>query len=60
VAGVESLLFSEAIAAEGEVVFAKAREMGLEGIVSNRAGSRYVSDASRAWLRCKNPAFVRT
>jgi ATP-dependent DNA ligase len=30
---VEGILFSEAIAAEGAVAFAKACEMGLEGIV---------------------------
>jgi bifunctional non-homologous end joining protein LigD len=60
VAGVESILFSEAIAAEGAVVFAKACEMGLEGIVSKRAGSRYVAGTSRTWLKCKNPAFQRT
>jgi ATP-dependent DNA ligase len=35
-AGVESILFSEVIEVEGEVVFAKACEMGLEGIVSKR------------------------
>jgi hypothetical protein len=29
VAGVESILFSEAIEAEGELVFARACEMGL-------------------------------
>jgi ATP-dependent DNA ligase len=29
-------VFSEALAIEGALVFAKAREFGLEGIVSNR------------------------
>jgi bifunctional non-homologous end joining protein LigD len=51
---------SEAIAGEGAVVFVKACEMGLEGIVSKRAGSFYRSGASRNWLKAKNPAFVRT
>jgi hypothetical protein len=32
--------------------------MGLEGIVAG--WSRYVSGNSRAWLKTKNPAFVRT
>ena len=59
VAGVDAILFSDAIAAEGELVFAKACEMGLEGIVSKRADSRYASGSSRAWLKCKNRAFVR-
>jgi ATP-dependent DNA ligase len=41
-------------------VFAKAREFGLEGIVSKRAGSFYCSGLSRAWLKTKNPDFIRT
>jgi bifunctional non-homologous end joining protein LigD len=60
VARVESILFSEAFKAEGALVFAKACEMGLEGIVSKRAGSRYPSGSSRTWRKCKNPSFVRT
>jgi ATP-dependent DNA ligase len=32
-------LFNEALADEGAVVFDKACEIGLEGIVSKRAGS---------------------
>ena len=28
---------------------------GLEGIVSKRLGSRYVSGRSRDWLKFKNP-----
>ena len=60
VASVENILFSEAFAAEGALVFAKACEMGLEGIVSKRAGSLYRSGNGRHWLKCKNPAFVRT
>ncbi len=38
VADADAILFSEAIAAEGALVFAKACEMGLEGIVSKRLG----------------------
>jgi hypothetical protein len=41
VAGVDGILFSEALAAEGAVVFAKTCELGLEGIVSKREGSFY-------------------
>jgi ATP-dependent DNA ligase len=41
-------------------VFAKACELGLEGIVSKRAGSRYSSGNSRQWLKSKNPEFERT
>ena len=60
VAGVDGILFSEALAAEGAVVFAKTCELGLEGIVSKRAGSLYKSGRSRNWLKAKNPDFVRT
>jgi bifunctional non-homologous end joining protein LigD len=48
-------LFSETLTEEGE--FAKACEIGLEGIVSKRAGSRYWSGKSRQWLKSKNPEF---
>jgi ATP-dependent DNA ligase len=32
-----------------------ACKLGLEGIVSKRLGSRYVSGRSRDWLKFKNP-----
>ena len=57
--GVDCIVFSEALSAEGAIVFAKACEMGLEGIVSKRARSRYRSGNSRQWMKSKNPAFVR-
>jgi hypothetical protein len=38
----------------------KPVRLGLEGIVSKRAGSLYRSGTSRSWLKSKNPAFVRT
>ena len=41
---------------EGAVVFQHACEMGLEGIVSKRLGSRYRSGRSPDWLKFKNPA----
>ena len=37
-------------------VFRHACKMGLEGIVSKRLGSRYVSGRTRDWLKFKNPA----
>ena len=40
---------------EGDVVFRHACKMGLEGIVSKRLGSRYVSGRTRDWLKMKNP-----
>jgi len=57
---VESIVFSEALAEEGAVVFAKACELGLEGVVSKRAGSVYKNGPSRNWLKTNNPDFVRT
>jgi hypothetical protein len=36
VVGVSGILFSETLAAEGAVVFAKACELDLEGVVSKR------------------------
>ena len=57
--GVDGVVFSEALATEGAVVFAHACKLGLEGIVSRRAGSRYRSGATRNWLKCLNPEFQR-
>jgi bifunctional non-homologous end joining protein LigD len=58
--GDSGMLFSEALTADGAVVFAKACELGLEGIVSKRVGSFYKNGPSRNWLKTKNPDFVRT
>ena len=55
----DCILFSDALVAEGALMFAKACELGPEGIVSKRPGSRYLSGTSRQWLKSKNPAFVR-
>ena len=60
IAGGDNIVFSEAIAAEGALVFVKACELGLEGIVSKRAGSRYWSGRTRQWVKSKNPNFART
>jgi bifunctional non-homologous end joining protein LigD len=59
VGGADGIRFSESVADGGALVFAKARELGLEGIVSKRAGSRYRSGTSRNWLKCLNPDFER-
>ena len=56
----DGIVFNEALAEEGAVVFAKACELGLEGIVSKREGSLYKSGRSRNWLKTKNQDFVRT
>ena len=59
VRGVDGIVFSEALATEGAIVFAHACKLGLEGIVSKRAGSRYRSGTSRNWLKVLNPEFQR-
>jgi bifunctional non-homologous end joining protein LigD len=45
---------SEALTGDGDRIFRHACGLGLEGIVSKRVGSRYVSDRTRAWLKTKN------
>jgi bifunctional non-homologous end joining protein LigD len=57
--GSAGVRFSEALSADGPVVFAHACKLGLEGIVSKRAGSRYRSGTSRNWLKVLNPGFER-
>ena len=57
VAGVDHVLFSDVLVAEGALVF--VCELGLEGIVSKRVGSRHSSGNSRQWVKSKNPAFER-
>jgi ATP-dependent DNA ligase len=49
------LRLNEHLAYPGDVVFQHACKMGLEGIVSKRLGSRYVSGRTRDWLKFKNP-----
>ena len=46
-------------AGNGAAIFRHACGLGLEGIVSKRIGSRYVSGRTRAWLKTKNPNFER-
>jgi bifunctional non-homologous end joining protein LigD len=50
------LQVNDHLAAPGDVVFCHACQLGLEGIVSKRLGSRYTSGRSRDWLKFKNPA----
>jgi bifunctional non-homologous end joining protein LigD len=59
VAGIDAILFSETVDAEGAVVFRKACEMGLEGIVSKRLGGVYRSGRVKNWVKVKNPDFHR-
>jgi bifunctional non-homologous end joining protein LigD len=49
------LQFNQHLTYPGDIVFRHACAMGLEGIVSKRLGSRYVSGRTRDWLKMKNP-----
>jgi bifunctional non-homologous end joining protein LigD len=55
----DGIQLSEAIPGDGATIFRHACWMDLEGIVSKRVGSRYVSGRTRAWLKTKNPDFKR-
>jgi ATP-dependent DNA ligase len=48
-----SIQFSEAFAGKWAAIFALADRMGLEGVVSKRADSKYRSGSSKAWLKTK-------
>src|SRR5262249_30189583 len=49
------LRLNEHIEDEGPVVFEHACKLGLEGIVSKRKDSRYLSGRSLHWIKSKNP-----
>ena len=55
----DGIQLSEGITGDGAAIFRHACGMDLEGIVSKRIGSRYVSGRTRAWLKTKNPNFER-
>ena len=47
---------------DGEALFRAACRMGLEGIVSKRAQSRYRSGRCKSWIKTKNrraPGYMR-
>ena len=50
------ILLSEHADGDGEALFQKACEMGLEGLVAKRRQSRYRSGPSKDWIKVKNPA----
>jgi bifunctional non-homologous end joining protein LigD len=49
------IFLNEHIEDEAAIVFQHACKLGLEGIVSKRRGSPYVSGRSPHWLKLKNP-----
>jgi ATP-dependent DNA ligase len=54
--GVLSITWVDGEEFEGPALFEKACSLGLEGIVSKRKDSRYISGRSPYWLKIKNPA----
>jgi bifunctional non-homologous end joining protein LigD len=48
-----ALHYSEHIVGQGAKMFAKACEMGLEGIVSKQAGAPYTAGRQKGWLKTK-------
>src|SRR5579859_5270494 len=48
-----AIQLSDHIDGEGDALFAQASRMGLEGIVSKKADSRYVQARSASWLKVK-------
>ncbi|MFO1151615.1 MAG: hypothetical protein U1E62_24845 [Alsobacter sp.] len=55
----DGLRLSEAIEGPGDLVFRKACELGLEGVVSKRLNSLYQSGRTRAWVKTKCQAYLR-
>ena len=47
------LRYSAHIAGEGDAMFAKACEAGLEGIIAKRANAPYVAGRQKSWLKIK-------
>ena len=47
------LRYSGHISGEGEAMFAKACEAGLEGIIAKRASAPYVTGRQKSWLKIK-------
>ena len=50
------IALNDADMGDSPALFTQACAMGLEGIVSKRANSRYRSGRSSDWLKSKNPA----
>lgn len=54
VAGPRSAIhFSDHVGGDGMVLYEQAVELGLEGILSKRESSAYVSERSKSWLKTK-------
>ncbi len=53
VSGRSALQFSDHVTGDGLQLYDRVAELGLEGIVSKQASSRYVSGRSTAWTKTK-------
>ena len=51
----DGIHLSEHVSGDGPIIFERACEMGLEGIVSKRRDSSYRAGPCKAWLKVKNP-----
>ena len=49
----KTLHYSDHVAGNGPRVLEEACRMGLEGVVSKRADSRYVQERTRTWIKAK-------
>lgn len=52
------LAYVDHIPGEGELLYAYARELGLEGIVAKRADAPYPTGRTADWLKCKIPGYA--
>jgi hypothetical protein len=59
VSGVDGILFSETLASEGAVVFAKAFALGVV-VRRVEANGAYQCGPSRFWFKTRTADFVRT
>jgi bifunctional non-homologous end joining protein LigD len=52
----DGLQFAEHLEGDGKEIFEHVCRMGLEGIVSKRRDSPYVSGRAKSWIKVRNPA----
>src|SRR5581483_5182938 len=52
----EDICLSDHFDGDGATIFEEACRAGLEGIVSKRRGSSYLSGRSKSWIKVRNPA----
>lgn len=51
--GNSALQLSDHVEGEGQALYDRAAELGLEGIVSKRPGSKYIAGRSTSWVKAK-------